>query len=608
MFRFASAASFGKLNQPRSSPISIIRFSKFTSPVTYPLLRMASTLPRIPIFEAISAHDPCSTAVIHSKSGRRFSYGQLLKDVAKEKENLLELLGPNNCYGQRIAFMVENSYDYVVTLLSILGAHSIALPLSSNFPVSEIQYILSQSQSTIFLASSKFKSKAQKVIDSYEDKKLRFVQIEKKMEGSLNGKIVLEDPLHTKGGMILYTSGTTNRPKGVLLPQSVMTAQSKCLITAWRQSSKDHLLHILPLCHIHGIVNGILAPLFAGSKIEFLFPFNPSAVWERMAAPYVPNARTQEKISYITAVPTIYNRLLTTYPELSAELQKAAKTGISLANLRLNISGSASLPASIKKSWTELSGGNVLLERYGMTEVGMALSCGLAMEDRVDGSVGWPLPGVEVRLVETETNKVILHGEEIDKDGKERDGEIQLRGPTIFKEYFNNELATRMEHVESEDGCGRWFKTGDIASRKMVDTAGLGNQEWARGPMYFIRGRKSTDIIKSGGEKVSALEVEGELLLLPQVSEAAVLAVSSGAWGQKIAAVVVLKPESERGFGEWTVTVMRRALRDRLARHKIPRLLKIVDHIPRNTMGKINKKELATAFFKDDISGDEAQK
>lgn len=387
-----------------------------------------------------------------------------------------------------------------------------------------------------------------------------------------------------------------------------MTAQSKCLITAWRQSSKDHLIHILPLCHIHGIVNGILAPLFAGSKIEFLFPFNPSAVWERMAAPYVPNARTQEKISYITAVPTIYNRLLTTFPELSAELQKAAKTGISPANLRLNISGSASLPASIKKSWTELSGGNVLLERYGMTEVGMALSCGLAMEDRVDGSVGWPLPGVEVRLVETETNKVILHGEEIDIDGKERDGEIQLRGPTIFKEYFNNELATRMEHIESEDGCGRWFKTGDIASRKMVDTAGLGNQEWVRGPMYFIRGRKSTDIIKSGGEKVSALEVEGELLLLPQVSEAAVLAVSSGAWGQKIAAVVVLKPESERGSGEWTVTAMRRALKDRLARHKIPRLLKIVDHIPRNTMGKINKKELASAFFKDDISGDEAQK
>ncbi|TQS39395.1 hypothetical protein Golomagni_00088 [Golovinomyces magnicellulatus] len=567
---------------------------------------MTSTLPRIPIFEAISAHDPCSTAVIHSKSGRRFSYGQLLNDVAQEKKNLAGLLGADNCYGQRIAFMIENSYDFVVTFLSILGTQSIALPLSSDFPVNELQFILSQSQSTILLASSKFKSKAQKVYDSYEDKKLRFVQTEKRMGGSLNEKVVLEDPLHTEGGMILYTSGTTNRPKGVLLPQSVMTAQSKSLITAWRQSSKDHLLHTLPLCHIHGIVNGILAPLFAGSKIEFLFPFNPSAVWERMAAPYVSNTKTQERISYITAVPTIYNRLLTTYPQLSAELQAAAKIGISPANLRLNISGSAPLPISIKKAWTKLSGGNVLLERYGMTEVGMALSCGLAMEDRVDGSVGWPLPGVEVRLVETETNEVIMHGEEVGKDGKERDGEIQLRGPTIFKEYFKNELATRMEHVESEDGCGRWFKTGDIASRIMVDTAGHSDQEWARGPMYFIRGRKSTDIIKSGGEKVSALEIEGELLLLPQVSEAAVLAVPSGAWGQKIAAVVVLKPESKSCSAEWTVSLMRRALRDRLARHKIPRLLKIVDHIPRNTMGKVNKKELASAFFKDDISGDEA--
>lgn len=149
-----------------------------------------------------------------------------------------------------------------------------------------------------------------------------------------------------------------------------------------------------------------------------------------------------------------------------------------------------------------------------MTEVGMALSCGLDFADRVDGSVGWPLPSVQARLVDTETNKVIKEGEELDEDGKERQGEIQLRGPTIFKEYWRNPEATTAEHVADEDGKGRWFKTGDVAVRREVEGTGKSSQEWARGWPYFILGRKSADIIKTGGEKVSALEIEREMLSL----------------------------------------------------------------------------------------------
>lgn len=149
-----------------------------------------------------------------------------------------------------------------------------------------------------------------------------------------------------------------------------------------------------------------------------------------------------------------------------------------------------------------------------MTEVGMALSCGLDFHDRVDGSVGWPLPFVQARLVDTETHQVIAPGAEVDQDGKEREGEIQLRGPTVFKEYWRNAGATASEFVEGEDGQGRWFKTGDVATRRVVEGTGKSAQEWARGPMYFIRGRKSVDIIKTGGEKVSALEIERELLSL----------------------------------------------------------------------------------------------
>ena len=302
--------------------------------------------------------------------------------------------------------------------------------------------------------------------------------------------------------------------KGVLLPESVLTAQAESLQKAWKYTPEDHLLHVLPLHHIHGTVNALLTPLFAGSTIEFMFPFNVDAVWERLATPFLPDSQIQEHITFLTVVPTIYNRLLATHGKLSQPMQQAIKQALAPKNLRLNISGSAALPTPTKKAWTELSGGNVLLERYGMTEVGMALSCGLDFEDRVDGSVGWPLPFVQARLVDTETNEIIPIGEETDKNGKEREGEIQLRGPTVFSEYWMNEKATSEEFVSADDGGGKWFKTGDVATRRHVDGAGVSDQDWTKGPMYFIRGRKSTDIIKSGGEKVSALEIERELLSL----------------------------------------------------------------------------------------------
>jgi malonyl-CoA/methylmalonyl-CoA synthetase len=240
-----------------------------------------------------------------------------------------------------------------------------------------------------------------------------------------------------------------------------MTAQAKSLLTAWEYSSSDYLLHVLPLHHIHGIINALFTPLFAGSSIEFLFPFNATAVWQRLAAPFLPSEKAaglhREKITFFTAVPTVYSRLLASDKSLAPIERKAAREAISPENLRLCISGSAALPTPTKRAWTELSDGNVLLERYGMTEVGMALSCGLDVADRVDGSVGWPLPGVEARLVDVPTGDIIEEGSELDADGRERDGEIQLRGPTVFTEYWRNPEATAKEFVDAPDGRGRWF-------------------------------------------------------------------------------------------------------------------------------------------------------
>lgn len=340
-----------------------------------------------------------------------------------------------------------------------------------------------------------------------------------------------------------------------------------------------------------------------------MFPFNAEAVWRRFAAPFLTHpdgsaAVAREKITFFTAVPTVYSRLLRSFSSLAPETQAAAVRAVSPENLRVCISGSAALPTPVKAAWRDLSQGNVLLERYGMTEVGMAISCGLDFSDRVDASVGWPLPSVEARLVDMDTGEVVQPGQEFDPAGRERSGEIQLRGPTIFQQYWRNPEATAKEFAPDDgDGKGPWFKTGDVAVRLPVAEAGHNaDQPWARGPMYFIQGRKSADIIKTGGEKVSALEVERELLSLPEVAEAAVVAVPSGQWGQKVGAVVIL---DQQHATSWTPMAMRRALKDRLVNYKIPQVLRVVDRIPRNAMGKINKKELVRAIFGDDCSGDE---
>lgn len=495
-----------------------------------------------------------------------------------------------------------------MTLLSIFACDSIAIPLSASFPTNELRYILKNSEAVTLLSSGIFRSKAEEVLKERLEKQPTLNPVQKRLNGNGEDDVTLVPLPVPKGGMMLYTSGTTSRPKGVVLPDSTLTAQALSLLAAWEYTPMDHLLHVLPLHHIHGTINALLTPLFAGSTIEFMFPFNADAVWNRLAAPFIPpesnSTPSKPPITFFTAVPTIYNRLLSSYASLSPEAQAAVGKALSPGTMRLNISGSAALPTPIKKAWTDLSNGNTLLERYGMTEVGMALSCGLDFADRVDGSVGWPLPSVEARLVDTETGEVIPIGGEVDTNtGKEREGEIQLRGPTIFTEYWRNPQATSAEFVEGDDGKRKWFKTGDVATRQTVPSAGVSQQKWARGPMYFIRGRRSTDIIKTGGEKVSALEIERELLSLPQITDAAVVGVANEQWGQKVCAVVVLTAAhkmSGKGGKQWGLMDMRRALKDRLAAYKIPQELKVVEEVQKNAMGKVNKKVLVKEIWGND--------
>lgn len=491
-----------------------------------------------------------------------------------------------------------------MTLLALMAANAVAVPLAPSFPAEELRYQINQSGALALLYTEKFARLGETVLKEGLDGSPVGLRVEKILvqeHTTSEGVEVASSSTETKSGMMLYTSGTTAKPKGVLLPQSALEAQSRSLAQAWEYTPQDRLLHVLPLHHIHGTVNAILTPLLAGSSIEFMFPFNVDKVWQRFAAPFVKDSAASEQkphlkqpITFFTVVPTIWSRLLQTADSLPAGVGTAADEAIQRKHLRLNISGSAALPTPTKAAWTQLSQGNILLERYGMTEVGMALSCGLADADRIDGSVGWPLPSVEARLADPDTGAVIPES----TLGEEHAGEIQLHGPTIFREYHANPEATAKEFTE--DG---WFKTGDIAFRKTVPGAGEGaSGEWARGPAWFIQGRKSADIIKSGGEKISALEIERQLLSLPEVSEVAVVALPSETWGQKAAAVVVLTEAGKtagRNGKPWSALDMRRALKDRLANYKIPQDMVVVEELPRNAMGKINKKDLVAKVFGD---------
>jgi malonyl-CoA/methylmalonyl-CoA synthetase len=453
-----------------------------------------------------------------------------------------------------------------VSLLSIFASGGIAVPLCTSHPANEMRYVLEDSTPSILIATSKFRSKAEEILDNDASRMLRLEDFPPSAIAPVKVEVELlgNDWKDTnRGALTIYTSGTTNLPKGVVATHKSLGAQSSSLIAAWKMSQEDHLLHVLPLHHVHGILNATLMPLMAGSTIEFLFPFSPSSVWTRLvngvARAHDPKKR--EMITVFTAVPTVYNRLILSLPQQPLEVQQAAQSAIK--HLRLAMSGSAALPGSIRDNWRVLAGtaegGGTILERYGMTEVGMALSNRLSISQRIENGVGWPLPGVEARLVDIETGQEIMT--------PQKEGEIQLRGDTVFREYWNKPDATAMEFVKD----GGWFKTGDVATR---DADGC----------YFIQGRRSVDIIKSGGEKISALEVERELLKLPQVVETTVVGIPDDDWGQRVAAIVVINEQAKKE--KWGLDAMRLEMKKSLASYKVPTVLRMVDEIPRNQMGK----------------------
>jgi malonyl-CoA/methylmalonyl-CoA synthetase len=352
----------------------------------------------------------------------------------------------------------------------------------------------------------------------------------------------------TRRAMIIYTSGTTARPKGVVTTHANIGAQIASLVEAWGWTPADRLLLALPLHHVHGIVNGLGSALAVAAACEILPAFDAATVWDRLAS---------KEITVFTAVPTMYHRLIAAWDAAPADARRAWSDGA--RRVRLMMSGSAALPVQTLERWRAIAG-HTLLERYGMTEIGMALSNPLH-GDRRPGSVGVPLPGVDVRLVD-DSGAPVVEG---------APGEIEVRGPGVFGEYWQRPEDTR---AAFRDG---WFRTGDMA---VVE----------RGA-YRLLGRTAVDIIKTGGFKVSALEIEEVLRRHPAIAECAVVGLADPEWGERVAAAV-----ETASPGGLTLTDLQQWAREHLAPYKVPRALQVVEALPRNAMGKVVKPDVAALF------------
>ena len=472
-----------------------------------------------------------------------YSYNDLLDASSRIAASLLA--GRGDLDEDRIAFLLAPGFAWVAVQWGIWRAGGIAVSLPLNTPAAELEYYINDTQ-----ASSLICDHGNEQIAAAVTAKCGIPAYPYRDMLAREPRVALPDIDPHRRAMILYTSGTTSRPKGVVTTHANVTAQIEALVEAWEWSSDDRIVLCLPLHHVHGIINVLSCALWSGAICEMLPRFDANAVWELIFS---------DRLTLFMAVPTIYVKLIAAWEAASQD--RRAVLSNAAAKLRLMVSGSAALPVSTLERWQEITG-HTLLERYGMTEIGMAISNSYRGQ-RVPGSVGRPLPDVEVRLT----------GE----DGKDvppgTPGEIEVRGPNVFLDYWRKPDATREAF---RDG---WFRTGDTA---IVENG-----------VYRILGRTNIDILKTGGHKVSALEIEEILREHDAIAECAVVGVPDAEWGERIAAAVVLNAGSSIELED-----LRAWCKQRLAAHKVPSRLLVLESLPRNAMGKVTKPAIVELFSK----------
>ncbi|MEU9896915.1 acyl-CoA synthetase [Streptomyces phaeochromogenes] len=444
----------------------------------------------------------------------------------------------------RIAVWATPTLETAVAVVAALLAGVPAVPLNPKSGESELGHIVSDSAPTLVLAAPGTQLPPALAALERVD-----IDVDVAVDADINvrgrGTASPDTGTPETPALIVYTSGTTGPPKGAVIPRRAIATTLDALADAWQWTGDDVLVHGLPLFHVHGLILGILGPLRRGGSVRHLGRFETAGVARELS----------EGATMLFGVPTMYHRIAETLPDDPA-LAKA------LARARLLVSGSAALPVHDHERIAQVTGRRVI-ERYGMTETLMNTSVRADGEPRA-GTVGVPLPGVELRLTEEDGTTAV------EANDGETVGEIQVRGPNLFTEYLNRPEATAAAFTE--DG---WFRTGDMA---------------VRDPDGYVRivGRKATDLIKSGGYKIGAGEIENALLEHPGVREAAVTGEPDADLGERIVAwIVPADPQSPP-----TVEELADHVASRLAPHKRPRVVHHLDALPRNDMGKIMKRAL----------------
>ena len=490
----------------------------------------------LPLVQRARSHAD-RTAVITTDGS--FTYRELLEASGRVASRILA--GRSDLEEARVAFLVPPSFDYVAVQWGIWRAGGIAVPLAVSHPVAELRHVIENADASIVIADPELEETVRGAVGPAG----RLLVSTRHFRNA--PATALPDVAEWRRALMVHTSGTTGKPKGVVTTHTNVRAQVTSLITAWEWNGDDHILLTLPLHHVHGIINVLTCALWAGARCEMLPRFDAEEVWRRFVA---------SPITLFMAVPTIYHRLIVAWEKAAPERRKTMSDAC--RRMRLMVSGSAPLPVQLLERWREICG-HTLLERYGMTEIGMGLSNPLRGE-RIPGHVGTPVPGIEVRLVDE-------HGHLVDSGST---GEIQVRGTGVFCEYWREPEETQKAF---HDG---WFATGDVA---VVENGS-----------YRIVGRRSIDIIKTGGHKVSAWEIEETLRSHPDIEECAVVGVTDRDLGESVCVAVELREGCTL-----TLDILRQWARERLAPYKVPREM-CVTVLPRNAMGKVMKQDVTGMF------------
>lgn len=493
------------------------------------------------LFDAIRNSIPADDApFMLTANGRVWSYGDMLR-LSGQLAAKLVALGVEP--GDRVAVQVEKSPEALILYLACIRAGAVYLPLNSAYTLAELDYFIGDAEPRLVVVAPE---KAEGVRSIAANHMARVETLDQNGRGSLTSDLeensAFKDVSRAPEDLaaILYTSGTTGRSKGAMLTHDNLLSNASTLRDYWQFTARDRLIHALPIFHTHGLFVASNTILLAGASMHFMQKFDADEALQLM-----------DDATCLMGVPTFYVRLV----------QHEGLTREATARMRLFISGSAPLLAETHTQFRQKTG-HAILERYGMTETNMSTSNPYDGE-RIAGTVGFPLPGVTLRITNPETGELLATDET---------GMIEVKGPNVFKGYWRMPEKTQAEF--RGDG---FFITGDLGK---LDE---------RGYVHIVgRGK---DLVISGGYNIYPKEVETEIDQLQGVIESAVVGVPHPEFGEGVTAVVVRKAGSEIDEG-----AILAGLRDRLARYKQPKRIVFVDELPRNTMGKVQKNILRDMY------------